>query len=81
MNRIDLALTDRALGRYIIKTELQGQGNKLEWIAPPIEVRKQYLIISKQVKGFKEKLEAFNLGLKKLTESGEMNKILIKHGF
>lgn len=81
MNRIDLALTDRALGRYIIKTELQGQGNKLEWIAPPIEVRKQYLIISKQAKGFKEKLEAFNLGLKKLTESGEMNKILIKHGF
>jgi len=41
----------------------------------------QYLMISKQARDFKIKLEAFNLGLKKLTESGELNKILAKHGF
>ncbi|EPJ50437.1 MAG: putative amino acid ABC transporter, periplasmic component [Osedax symbiont Rs2] len=81
MNRIDLALTDKALGRYIIRTELREQENKLEWIDPPVEVVNQYLIISKQAKNFQMKLDAFNLGLKKLTESGELNKILLKHGF
>jgi len=81
MSRIDLALTDKALGRYIIRTELRGKENKLEWIGPPVEVVNQYLMISKQARDFKIKLEAFNLGLKKLTESGELNKILAKHGF
>ena len=81
LRRIDLALTDKILGKHIIGTELQGHINKLEWVVPPVEVMTQYLIISKQVKGFRKKLQAFNLGLKKLTESGEMNKILLKHGF
>lgn len=80
-NRIDLALTDKALGQYIIRTEIPEHANKLEWINPPVEVVKQYLMISKQAKNFQKKVEAFNSGLKILTESGEMDKILAKHGF
>ncbi|NRA18243.1 MAG: transporter substrate-binding domain-containing protein [Oceanospirillaceae bacterium] len=81
MGRIDLVLTDKTLGKYIIGTQLVGQAHKLEWIAPPIEVLNQYLMISKQAKDFQKILQAFNLGLKKLTETGEMNKILLQHGF
>ncbi|QYJ87382.1 transporter substrate-binding domain-containing protein [Shewanella mesophila] len=80
-NRIDLALTDKALGQYIIRTEIPEHANNLEWIDPPVEVVKQYLMISKQTKNFQKKVEAFNSGLKILSESGEMDKILAKHEF
>ncbi len=79
--RIDLALTDKALGKYIIQTELQEQTVRLEWMTFPVEVVNQYLIISKQANNFQKKMEAFNWGLKQLTESAEMHKIMIKHGF
>ena len=79
--RIDLVLTDQTLGKYIIGTQLLGQSDKLEWIAPPVEALNQYLMISKQAKDFQKILESFNLGLKKLTETGERNKILLRHGF
>jgi polar amino acid transport system substrate-binding protein len=80
-NRIDLALMDKALGQYIIRTEIPEHANKLEWIDPPVEVVNQYLMISKQTKNFQKKVEAFNSGLKILSESGEVDKILAKHGF
>lgn len=81
VGRIDLAYTDKALGRYIIRTEALQHIKQLEWIDPAVEVLNQYLMLSKKTKDFKIKVEAFNLGLKKLSESGEMNKILAKHGF
>ena len=81
MNRIDLAMTDKKLGIYVIRSEIPEYTDKLEWIDPPIEVVNQYLMISKQAKDFQQKMDAFNLGLKMLTESGEMKKIFSKHGF
>ena len=81
LSRIDLALTDTALGQYIIRTEIPEQASKLEWIDPPVEVVNQYLMISKQAKNFRKKLEAFNSGLKMLSDSGRLDKLLTKHGF
>ncbi|AQS39717.1 amino acid ABC transporter substrate-binding protein, PAAT family [Shewanella psychrophila] len=76
--RIDLALTDKALGRHFMTEELLGE---IEWVEPPIEVLNQYLMISKKAAGAHKLLADFNSGLKQLSDSGELAQILKYHGF
>lgn len=79
--RIDLAMIDKVIGQYIIKTELPESAPLLEWIDPPVTTDKQYLIFSKKVKGFAVKRAAFNQGLSKLIASGRVEGIIARHGF
>lgn len=80
-SRIDLALVDKALGKYILKTELPSdKASQIDWIEPPLKVENQYLMFSKKAPDYQQKLEAFNKGLKVITENGELQRILEKHG-
>ena len=80
--RIDLALVDKAVGKYILKTELPVDAAALiDWIEPPLKIENQYIIFSKKAADFRLKHEAFNKGLQAITESGELQRILEKHGF
>ena len=76
--RIDLALTDKALGRHFMTKDLQGE---IEWIEPPVEVLNQYLMISKNADNAHQLLADFNSGLKQLSDSGKLAEILKHHGF
>ncbi len=78
--RIDLALLDKALGNYILRTELPPEkAMEIDWIEPTIKIEPQYVMFSKKAKNYLEKQEAFNRGLKSLTESGELKRIFERH--
>ncbi len=80
--RIDLALVDKALGKYIIKKELPAEkAAELDWVEPPLKIENQYLMFSKKAPDYRLKQEAFNKGLQAITDSGELQRILEKHGF
>lgn len=79
--RIDLMVADKFVGLYIVKTELPNLNNKIEALNPILEQKDLYLCISKKAKNPEIKINAFNKGLEKLTESKMMDQILKKHGF
>lgn len=81
LNRIDLALIDKGVGRHILNTKYADQSHLIEWMSPPIEVANQHLMISKKTDEFQKKIDDFNIGLNILKERNLVEKIMIKHGF
>jgi polar amino acid transport system substrate-binding protein len=79
-SRIDLALADKATGKYLIKTEIPDMVDKIDWIEPPLKIDTQHIMFSKQAAHYLRKLEDFNKGLATITASGELENILQKHG-
>lgn len=79
--RIDLIIIDEAQAKYHLDTQLSDLISKIEAIDPPIEVKHQYLGISKQIKNPGKLLSDFNTGLVRITESGLLKKIRDKHGY
>ena len=71
--RIDLAIIDRFQGQYILKSNYKNQSDKFEFMEPPIEIRRQYLVISKKNKNAQKIINDFNLGLKQITNDGSLN--------
>ncbi|HEX7640628.1 MAG TPA: transporter substrate-binding domain-containing protein [Burkholderiaceae bacterium] len=77
---LDLVLIDRSVAQYLIQTRFPGHAGELEWLGPPLEVRPQYIGFSKAAPHYREKLRDFNLGMKKLAESGELQAIMKRGG-
>lgn len=81
LNRIDLVLIDKGVGRHILNTQYADKSAMVEWMSPAIEMAKQYLMISKKTDKYQQKLNDFNAGLNMLIEHNVVNKIMKKHGF
>jgi polar amino acid transport system substrate-binding protein len=81
LGRMDLIVTDKILGKYIMATMHPESIDAVEWLEPPIEVTNQYLVISKKTQDYQSKVEAYNLGLRTITKKGFIKKIMAKHGF
>jgi polar amino acid transport system substrate-binding protein len=79
--RIDLMVADKFVGYHLIETQYPKAKGKLDVVEPVLEKKELYLCISKKTANSAKKLSAFNNGLKKLTSSGDLDKILKKHGF
>ncbi len=77
--RIDLFLTDKLAAKTAINQFLPEGKAVLEFMEPPLEVRKLHLIFGKK-RDNKQKLKAFNGGLKMIIEDGTVGKIMKKHG-
>lgn len=80
-NNIDLALTDRLVGRHLVKNRYSECAKKIHWMQPTLTTTKHYLMISRKADNHMEKLDAFNQGLKTLETSGKLQQILLKHRF
>lgn len=78
---LDLVLIDRAVANYLIQTKFPEHANELEWLGPPLEVRPQFIGFSKNAPHHEDKLRDFNLGMKKLAASGELQVLLKRSGF
>lgn len=81
LNRVDLVLIDKGVGRYILNTEYADQSDMVEWMPPAIEIAKQHLMMSKQSDQYQQKLDDFNVGLNMLYEQNIVEQIMKKHGF
>ncbi len=79
--RIDLVLTDRLLGQYVINTVLAGSGVAFEWVTPALAIETQHLVFSKQVDGYEQRSLDFNTGLAAIEADGTLAAIMNKHGF
>lgn len=79
--RIDLMLTDKIVGRYIINTTIPNASTSLGWLEPSLKIDTQHLVISKKVNDCKKIMTGFNQGLSEITEEGRVKEIMSKHGF
>ncbi len=79
--KIDLALIDKLQAKYLFNTKFVDQSDKFEFMEPPIEVKDQYLVISRKTKNAQKKINDFNHGLKTLISDGTFKNILKKHRF
>ncbi len=79
--RIDLALIDKGLADYIIRTQFPEYREALEWLEPAVKEEPNFLGISKKTPDYLIKLEAFNRGLAVITKEGLVGKILLKNGW
>lgn len=81
LNRVDLVLIDKGVGRYILNTEYAEQSDMVEWMPPAIEIAKQHLMMSRRSNQYQQKIDDFNLGLNLLNELNIVEQIMKKHGF
>ena len=79
--RIDLAIIDRLQGAYLLKTKFLTKNNQFEFMEPPLEMRQQYLVISKKSKRAQKIINDFNRGLEKVINNGFYDEITGGHGF
>lgn len=79
--RIDLVVSDKFVGLYVVEQNIPESLKDIEFIDPPLETKDLYICISKQTPDALVKIKAFNKGLKTLKESGQVESILKKHGF
>ncbi|OGR10972.1 MAG: hypothetical protein A2277_14215 [Desulfobacterales bacterium RIFOXYA12_FULL_46_15] len=80
-NHIDLALIDKGLAAYLLTTALPEARDTVEWLEPALEIMPQYVVMSKQVAAYQQKIEDFNRGLAQITQDGLVENIRAKHGF
>ena len=74
--RVDLIVIDKLLGLHLIHTKHPEYKDEIEWLKPVIKEELQYLVISKKAKNSKNKINAFNAGLKEIKLDGTFEKIL-----
>jgi polar amino acid transport system substrate-binding protein len=79
--RVDLVLTDRIVGKYIINTKIPEATSELDWLDPPVSTEIQYLVFSKKSPDYETILSEFNKGLAEIQADGTLKAIMAKHGF
>ncbi len=53
----------------------------LEFLEPPLEEKLLYVIFSRKIEGYEQKVKGFNQGLQQLIEDRTSQKIMKRHGF
>ena len=79
--RVDLVLTDKIVGKYIIETKIPDAVPDLEWLDPPLTVEFNYVVFSKKAGDYAAKLTDFNRGLAEIKADGTLATIAAQHGF
>jgi polar amino acid transport system substrate-binding protein len=79
--RIDLALTDKLVAKYIISSRLPDAAPDIAWLPPTLHVETNHFAVSRKVKGFNTIIADFNRGLAAIEADGTLKAIIAKHGF
>lgn len=77
---IDLALTDKTVGMFIVNNRYSECAKKIQWLTPSLTTQANHLVISRKVKDHRLIMAAFNRGLAQLQQQDGIRKILKKHG-
>jgi len=80
LGRIDLALIDKRMANYLIKTEHPKFFEKFDW-SGVLQKENYYLAVSKTSPNYQQKVSDFNLGLKVITENGLRASIMNKYQY
>jgi polar amino acid transport system substrate-binding protein len=79
--RIDLALTDKLVAKYVIDSKIPAAIPDLEWLPPTLHVETNHLALSKKANDHATILADFNRGLREIKADGTLQAIMVKHGF
>jgi polar amino acid transport system substrate-binding protein len=79
-NRVDLVITGKWTGKYIVEKDLPQFVGELEWIDPPVELQNLHACISKKAQNYEEKWKDLNEGLERMAEDGSLAAIKKKYG-
>lgn len=79
--RVDLIAIDKFIAQYLLNTLFRESKADFEVMEPPLKTQPLYLMFSRNVQNYEQKLEDFNLGLQQITSDGTINRIMEKHGF
>ncbi|MDA3788270.1 MAG: transporter substrate-binding domain-containing protein [Desulfobacula sp.] len=79
--RVDLILIDKFVAQYLLNTIFYKNKSDFEFILPPLKIHPLYVMFSKKVKNYDQKLKDFNNGLEQIITDGTRIKIMESHGF
>ncbi len=79
--RFDLLPTTPLVAIEFINSEWPGEVSKFKFMKKPLQSLDMGMLVDKAYPNADEVVEAFNVGINLLRESGEYNDILTKHGF
>ncbi|MFC3531859.1 substrate-binding periplasmic protein [Vogesella facilis] len=79
-NRLELALMDREVGRYLQEQQLDKTASRLCWQEPAVEAMPLYIGFSKRHPDGGMLQTEFNLGMTMLRQSGDYLRILRRYG-
>lgn len=77
--RIDLAVMDRRVGRYLIGQHHLWKKDQVTFMEPPLAVRSLFLAISKKAPDPEKMVSAFNRALTSMAEDGVLKRIRESH--
>ena len=78
LGRIDVALIDKRMANYIVKTEHPKYIGLFDWSAV-LQSEKYYLAVSKKASDYQQKINDFNLGLQRITDNSTRAAIIKKY--
>ncbi len=79
--RLDVIVIDRLVAETLLREDgLKALAGNVELVSPALEYKPLYICFSKAKPESKALLSAFNSGLSKLKSSGDLDRILAKHG-
>ena len=81
IKRIDLALTMKRNGEFLLTNHFSEHRAAFGFMDPPIEVRDEFLGFSKKSRGYQKKLIDFNQGLARIKQNGTVAEILSRHDY
>ncbi|MBI3229339.1 MAG: transporter substrate-binding domain-containing protein [Burkholderiales bacterium] len=80
IGRLDLVLTDKMVGKFLLENRLSDMRIALNWQGNVVANRDQHLALSRKRAGFEKKLQAFNDGLKQMALDGSLKELINQAG-
>ena len=80
VGRLDLVLTDRLVGKFLLESRLADMRVALAWQGQAIATPAQYLVLAKKRPGYEKKMQAFNDGLQQMAQDGSLKELLRQAG-
>jgi ABC-type amino acid transport substrate-binding protein len=78
---VQLIVIDKYVAKNLIAKKFPWRTGDIEFMEPPLAVRKLYLTISKRTDNYQQKINDFNKGLKILQQEGRIQRLMRVYGF
>ena len=75
-NRVDTIVIDKYASEYYKATNKEFANVELKYLDPPLETKKLFLLVSKNISHSDKIIKIFNKGIDNLTKSGNLNNLL-----
>lgn len=73
---VDLALIDKTLAEFLIRTRMPEANERLSWLEPPVASMPLYVGLARKRHGYQQRLDDFNRGLSIIRHNGEYDRIV-----